>query len=98
MNFKFIIEIIINIISKIIIHIFITKNIQKKYLEDSSKNIRVTIIKSILIAGIIASLSLGVFFTSWYITNELIISIVIGMTVHFIAMGFAWKLAKKIFG
>lgn len=54
--------------------------------------------KGSIIALIISVPSLAGFFLSWTILGNLIHAAVIGLVVHFVAMGFALKIAKKILG
>ncbi|MBI5377400.1 MAG: hypothetical protein HZA82_02095 [Thaumarchaeota archaeon] len=54
--------------------------------------------KGSILAVIISVPSLVVFFVSWAILGNLIEATIIGLVVHFIAMGFALKIAKKIIG
>jgi hypothetical protein len=52
--------------------------------------------KGSILAVIISVPSLVGFFASWAILGNLIEAAIIGLVVHFIAMGFALKIAKKI--
>lgn len=52
--------------------------------------------KGSILAVIISVPSLVGFFVSWAILDNLIEAAIIGLVVHFIAMGFALKIAKKI--
>ena len=54
-------------------------------------------LKGSLIGLIITVPSLIVFFASWLVTGDKYVSLVIGVVVHFIGMGFSLKLAKKLF-
>jgi ABC-type uncharacterized transport system permease subunit len=54
--------------------------------------------KGSILAVIISVPSLVGFFVSWAILGNLIEAAIIGLVVHFIAMGFALKIAKKIPG
>jgi hypothetical protein len=54
--------------------------------------------KGSIIALIISIPSLVGFFASWAILGNLIEAAIVGLVVHFIAMGFALKIAKKIMG
>lgn len=54
--------------------------------------------KGTIIALIISIPSLVGFFAAWNILDNLIEAAVAGLVVHFIAMGFALKIAKKILG
>ena len=51
--------------------------------------------KGSIIAVIISVPSLVGFFASWTILGNLIEAAVVGLVIHFIAMGFALKIAKK---
>ena len=53
--------------------------------------------KGSVIAAIITIPSLTAFFVSWTITGDKIISLIVGVVVHFIGMGFSLKLSKKLF-
>ena len=54
--------------------------------------------KGSMIALIISIPSLAGFFLSWTILGNLIEAAVVGLVIHFIVMGFAIKIAKKILG
>ncbi len=54
-------------------------------------------LKGSIIGTIITIPSLVAFFTSWIITGDKITSLIIGIVVHFIGMGFSLKLSKKLF-
>jgi hypothetical protein len=51
--------------------------------------------KGSILALIISIPSLGGFFLSWAILDNLIEAAVVGLVIHFIVMGFALKIAKK---
>ena len=51
--------------------------------------------KGSMIAIIISIPSLVGFFASWAILGNLIEAAIVGLVVHFIAMGFVLKIAKK---
>lgn len=53
--------------------------------------------KGSIIAAMITIPSLAAFFVSWAITGEKMTSLIVGVVVHFVAMGFSLKLSKKIF-
>jgi len=53
--------------------------------------------KGSIIAVIITVPSLIAFFVAWSVTGDKIMSAIVGVVVHFIAMGFSLKLSKKIF-
>ena len=52
--------------------------------------------KGSILALIISIPSLAGFFVSWKILDNLIDAAIIGLVVHFIVMGFALKIAKKL--
>jgi hypothetical protein len=52
--------------------------------------------KGSILALIISIPSLAGFFISWEILGNLIEAVIVGFVMHFIAMGFALKIAKKI--
>ncbi|HSB56967.1 MAG TPA: hypothetical protein VLD38_04050 [Nitrosopumilaceae archaeon] len=54
--------------------------------------------KGSILALIISIPSLTGFFVAWEVLGNLIEAAIVGLVVHFIAMGFALKIAKKIFG
>ena len=54
--------------------------------------------KGSIIALIISIPSLAGFFLSWTILGNLIEAAVVGLVIHFVVMGFAIKIAKKILG
>jgi ABC-type uncharacterized transport system permease subunit len=54
-------------------------------------------LKGSIIGAIITVPSLAAFFTSWLITGDKYTSLIIGVVVHFIGMGFTLKLSKKLF-
>ncbi|MGQ0605911.1 MAG: hypothetical protein ACT4OD_03020 [Candidatus Nitrosotenuis sp.] len=54
-------------------------------------------LKGSIIGAIITIPSLVAFFASWVITGDKIISLIIGIAVHFIGMGFSLKISKKLF-
>lgn len=54
--------------------------------------------KGSIIALIISIPSLVGFFASWAVLGNLIHAAIVGLVVHFVAMGFALKVAKKIIG
>lgn len=53
--------------------------------------------KGSIIAIIITVPSIAAFFVSWQILNDLIPAAIIGGVIHFIAMGFSFKISKKFF-
>jgi hypothetical protein len=54
-------------------------------------------LKGSIIGAIITIPSLVAFFVSWMITGDKIMSLIVGVVVHFIGMGFSLKLSKKLF-
>lgn len=50
-----------------------------------------------IIALLITVPSLVSFFVAWDLSGKLLQSAVIGLVVHFIAMGFSMKISKKLF-
>ena len=63
----------------------------------SKKNTRSELFaKGSIMAVIISIPSLAGFFIAWKILDNLIEAAVIGLVVHFVAMGFALKIAKVI--
>ncbi len=54
-------------------------------------------LKGSLIGLIITVPSLIAFFASWLVTGDKYVSLVVGVVVHFVGMGFSLKLAKKLF-
>jgi hypothetical protein len=54
-------------------------------------------LKGSIIGAIITIPSLIVFFASWLVTGDKIMSLIVGIVVHFIGMGFSLKLSKKLF-
>jgi len=55
------------------------------------------ILKGTLIALFVIVPSLSTFLLMWYILDDLFQAIIIGGIVHFMAMGFSWKISKKFF-
>lgn len=53
--------------------------------------------KGSVIAAFITLPSLASFFVAWNLSGEVLQSAVIGLVVHFVTMGFAMKLSKKLF-
>lgn len=54
-------------------------------------------LKGSVIGAIITIPSLLAFFIAWSITGDKITSLIIGIVVHFIGMGFSLKISKKLF-
>lgn len=53
--------------------------------------------KGTIIGALITIPSLIAFFVSWMILEDEINALIIGMVVHFIGMGFSFKISKKLF-
>lgn len=53
--------------------------------------------KGSIIAIMVTIPSLGAFGISWYILDDLFQAAIIGGIIHFIAMGFSFKISKKLF-
>ena len=53
------------------------------------------LLKGLIIALIITIPSLTVFGISWYFLDDLIQAAIIGVIIHFVAMGFSFKFSKK---
>jgi hypothetical protein len=62
--------------------------------KNSSNNI---FVKGTIIAVIITIPSISAFFISWNLLNDIILSAIFATVIHFIAMGFSFKISKKIF-
>jgi ABC-type uncharacterized transport system permease subunit len=54
-------------------------------------------LKGSIIGAIITIPSLVAFFVSWIIIGDKMISLIVGVVVHFVGMGFTLKLSKKLF-
>lgn len=54
-------------------------------------------LKGSIIGAIITIPSLIAFFVSWMITGDKMVSLIVGIVIHFIGMGFSLKLSKKLF-
>lgn len=59
--------------------------------------IKEIIIKGSIIAILVATPSLAAFFLSWKILDNILQAAIIGGIVHFIVMGFSFKISKKFF-
>lgn len=85
-----------------ICHIFITSYRSSQQLDKDDLPKRTSqkelFAKGSIIAVIISVPSLVGFFASWAVLGNLIEAAVVGLVVHFIVMGFAIKIAKKILG
>ncbi len=70
------------------------------YLLSNDKSTKLTMreiaLKGAIIAAIITVPSILFFLLSWIILDNLIYAAIIGAIVHFIAMGFSLKIARKI--
>ena len=69
-------------------------------LSDDDKSITFTkkeiILRGTIIAMIITIPSLVAFVLTWILFDDLIIGAILGVVIHFIAMGFSLKISKKI--
>ncbi|MGH1521477.1 MAG: hypothetical protein ACRBB2_03780 [Nitrosopumilus sp.] len=69
-------------------------------LSDDGKSITFTkkeiILRGTIIAMIITIPSLVAFVLTWILFDDLIIGAILGVVIHFIAMGFSLKISKKI--
>jgi len=54
-------------------------------------------VKGTIIAILITIPSLSSFFIAWYVLNDIILAAIMATIIHFIAMGFSFKISKKIF-
>jgi hypothetical protein len=54
------------------------------------------VLRGTIIATIISVPSLTSFVLIWVIFDDLILGIIVGIVIHFIAMGFSLKIAKKL--
>ena len=54
------------------------------------------VLKGSVIAVIVTVPSITTFAVSWYILDNLMHAAIIGGVVHFIAMGFSFKISKKL--
>lgn len=67
---------------------------------DKNPNIRPTkgiFLKGSIIGAIITIPSLAAFFVSWIVLEDKITALIVGVVVHFIGMGFSFKISKKLF-
>ena len=53
--------------------------------------------KGSIIGAMITIPSLLAFFIAWTITGDKIASLILGIVIHFIGMGFSLKISKKLF-
>jgi hypothetical protein len=69
-------------------------------LPDNNKNEKLTladiILRGSIIAVIVAVPSIASFLIAWLVLDDLVIAIIIGAVVHFIAIGFSLKISKKL--
>lgn len=68
--------------------------VDKKVTPNPTKSI---FLKGSIIGAMITIPSLVAFFVSWYILGDKITALIVGVIVHFIGMGFSFKLSKKLF-
>jgi ABC-type uncharacterized transport system permease subunit len=54
-------------------------------------------LRASIIGVIITIPSLVAFFVSWFVIGDKITALIMGIVVHFIGMGFSFKLSKKLF-
>jgi hypothetical protein len=54
-------------------------------------------LKGSVIAAIITIPSLIAFFIVWSVTDDVITSAIVGTIVHFIGLGFSFKISKRLF-
>ena len=54
------------------------------------------ILRGTIIAVIITVPSLAAFVLTWILFDDLIIGAILGVVIHFIAMGFSLKISKKL--
>jgi hypothetical protein len=54
-------------------------------------------VKGTIIAILITIPSLSSFFIAWFVLNDIILAAIVATIIHFIAMGFSFKISKKIF-
>ncbi|NJK78059.1 MAG: hypothetical protein HC944_04240 [Nanoarchaeota archaeon] len=54
------------------------------------------VLKGSIIAVIVTVPSITTFAVSWYVLDNLMHAAIIGGVVHFIAMGFSFKISKKL--
>ncbi|MBM3910276.1 MAG: hypothetical protein FJ356_01335 [Thaumarchaeota archaeon] len=65
--------------------------------KNSKSNTNEIFLKGTIIAIIITIPSITAFFIGWYFLNDLIMSAIISVVIHFISMGFSFKISKRIF-
>ena len=54
-------------------------------------------VKSSIMAAIIVIPSLAGFGVGWYILDDLISSIIVGLAMHFVVLVFSFRISKKLF-
>ena len=64
--------------------------------ESSTLSIRDIALKGTIIALIVTIPSLSTFVLVWIILDDLLLGVIFGAFVHFIAMGFSLKISKKL--
>lgn len=79
--------------------IFIIKYLFFKVLKENAPKLPTNeiFLKGTIIAIIITIPSIVAFFIAWHFLNDLILSAIISVVIHFISMGFSFKISKKIF-
>lgn len=71
---------------------------QKTTLVDKAKSpMKGIFLRGSIIGAIITVPSLVAFFVAWFVTGDKYTSLIVGVVVHFIGMGFTLKLSKKLF-
>jgi hypothetical protein len=64
--------------------------------KQSKLSLRDIVLRGTVIATIITIPSIIAFIITWIILDDLIYAAILGAIVHFIAMGFSLKIAKKL--
>jgi hypothetical protein len=64
---------------------------------DETKPSQDIFLRGSIIAVIITIPSLTTFFISWTVLDDIITASIFGAVVHFISMGFSFKISKKLF-
>ena len=54
------------------------------------------IVKGTIIAAITTIPSLVAFLIGWHVFDDLILGVILGGVIYFIAMGFSFKISKKL--
>jgi uncharacterized membrane protein len=62
----------------------------------SNLSIQEIVLKGTIIAAIISIPSLVAFVLVWIIFDDLVSGAILGVVIHFIAMGFSLKISKKL--